>query len=611
MLRKRVCNILLAIGIYSLLTGCGSGQKDTVNNNGTAFPRNETLYLAGDQWGEPNTFNPLYDWPAFPVKGKGNLMYEPLMVFNSLSGAMEPLLAHSLEKSNDVISVVMDLRARWSDGKPVTAADVVFTYEIGKHFRSAPTAYLWDLISDITVEKITDTSTGGEKRELEKINFFVNKKERNNPLAVLDQLQTIRIVPKHSLQPMLEELGNNFSEFQKRKIDENPVVSGPYTLLKYSGEKIILIRRDDYWGNEALHNGTKPRPKYIIHPIFKSNDAFSVALQQGNLDVSSTFIPRIWLKAKHGVRTWYEKEPFFIPATIPLLMINHTRYPLSDRNFRRAMAHAINCQNIRKLAISGYSPQIKGGLILPFGVEAPYFNAEDAGKYGATYDPEHAKKILQDAGYTSVFDANGTLEHMKNTKGEKVPTVFIKSPAGWTDWESMVKIAVKNMRAVGIDVREGFVDASLYWQAMPFGDFDLLMHKPDPEVTPSKPWSRFDIVMSSRNWKPEGEKMNENQGRYNNPKSKEHNPAVDSLLKVIPRLTDEAEKKKAYRALNMIYMKDQHQDLDRLCNRKEPLRTATIPLLWSRYKNALENQPGKALRSLNAEEPSHSTFYSS
>ncbi len=554
---KSVIIVFIIIITAILITGCGTGSKDTTGDNDTAFPRNKTLYLAGDQWGEPNSFNPLYDWPAFPIRGKGSLMYEPLMVLNTLTGKMEPCLAHSLEKSNDVISVVLDHRACWSDSQPVTAADVVFTFEIGKRFKSAFIAYLWDLISDITVEKVIDKTDPAGERFLEKINFFVNKNERNNPLAVLDQMQAIRIVPKHYLEPILEKLGNDFSAFLKEKIDKNPVISGPYNIYNYSSEKIVLKRRDDYWGNAVYHQGKLPGPQYIIHPIFKGNDAFSIALQKGNLDVSSTFIPRIWMKEKSGVRTWYKKEPFFVPATIPMLMINHTRYPLSDKQFRRAMARAINYKNIRNLAISGYSPDVKGGIILPFGVEKPYFNTENVEKFGAKFDPEAAKKILKEAGYTSVFDSNGKLEQMKNAKGEKVPTVFIKSPAGWSDWESMVKIAVKDMRAIGIDVREGFVDASLYWQAMPFGDFDLLMHKPEPEVKPSTPWSRLDIVMSSRNWKPEGEKMNENQGRYNNPRDKNYNPAVDSLLKTLPRLVDETEKRKAYSALNKIFMEDQ------------------------------------------------------
>ena len=121
----------------------------------------------------------------------------------------------------------------------------------------------------------------------------------------------------------------------------------------------------------------------------------------------------------------------------------------------------------------------------------------------------------------------------------------------------MIKIAVKSMREAGIDVREGFVDASLYWPAKPSGDFDILMDKPSASITPSLPWSRFEAVMSSRNWTACGKSMNENQGRYNNPKAADYNPKVDSLLKAIPLLSDEGALKKAYAELNDIFLDDQ------------------------------------------------------
>jgi peptide/nickel transport system substrate-binding protein len=471
---------------------------------------------------------------------------------------MEPLLGHSLEKTPDVISVILDSRAKWSDGTPVTGEDVVFTFGIGKRFSNAPMNYgaIVDLISSVTVEKIPDPLTSG-KTQADKLHFFVNKKERNNPLIVLDQLQAVRILPKHIIEPGFQKADNDLVTFQKEPMDKTPVVSGPYNIDSYSGEKIVLKRRDDYWGNAALHGGRMPAPKYYIHPIFKSNDHFSIALSQGNLDVSMTFIPRIWMKAKNNVGTWHKNEPYYVPGCIPLLLLNCTRYPLTDKSFRRAMACAINYQEIKDLAVSRYTPPLKPGLILPYGMEKKYFSEEDAMKYGAMFDTVQAKKILKDAGYTSVFDKDGNLVEMKDAGGKKVPTLSITSPAGWSDWEAMVKIAVKSMRAVGIDIREGFVDASIYWQALPFGKFDLLMYKPDPEATPSKPWSRLDIIMSARNWKVEGERMNENQGRYNNPKAKGYNKSVDSLLKAIPRITDEAELLKAYRALNVIFMQDQ------------------------------------------------------
>jgi peptide/nickel transport system substrate-binding protein len=314
------------------LISCQSKQPATkdVPAGGASFPREKTLYLGGDQWGDPNTFNPLCDWPAWPVKGKIDLLYEPLMVFNSLTGEMEPLLAHSLKKTPDTISVILDSRARWSDGIPLTAEDVVFSYDIGRNYKNAPMNYaaVIDFISAVTVDKVPDPLTGG-KTQAERVHFVVNKKERNNPLIVLDQLQAVRILPKHVFVPIFEKVNNDLVAFQKEKLDKNPVVSGPYNLDSYSGEKIVLKRRDDYWGNEALYKGRKPAPEYYIHPIFKSNDHYSVALQQGNLDVSMTYIPRIWMKAKDKVGTWFKKEPYFVPGCIPLLCINFTRYPLT------------------------------------------------------------------------------------------------------------------------------------------------------------------------------------------------------------------------------------------------------------------------------------------
>lgn len=552
-MKRLNCLKLFLSGV--LLCGMISCQKSGGESGEVDFPRQKTLYIAGFQWGDPNSFNPLSDWPAFPVGGNFNLMYEPLMVYNSLSGKMEALLASSYEESDDIISVMMDSRAKWSDGKEVTASDVQFTYEIGKRFPSAPTSFVWDYVAKITVDTIVDSANGG--KSLEKVNFFINKVKRNNPLVVLDFLQAVRIVPAHYFNSLLDSLNGEFSELQKMKIDKNPVVSGPYNLLTYSGEKIVLKRRDDYWGNAALYANRLPKPEYIIHPIYKSNDAFSISLQQGNLDVSSTFIPRIWMKQKEGVKTWYPKEPYFVPAAMTMLVVNTTKYPLSDSKFRKAMAASIDYKDIREMAFSQYSPELQPGLVMPFGVEEKFYSKEDAAKYGVKFDLENAKKLLAEAGIKSVFGPDGNLSHMENSKGEKLPTLFIKSPAGWSDWEAMVRIAVQGMRKVGIDVREGFLDASLYWQAMPNGDFDLLMHGPSVSVTPSQPWSRFEAVMSSRNWKPVGEKMNENQGRYNNPSSKEYNSAVDSLLKLIPTITDDAQRVAAYRALNNIFMQEQ------------------------------------------------------
>ena len=508
------------------------------------FPRAESLYVGGRQWGEPASFNPLVTSPDFPVSDHITLMYEPLFHYNGQTGALDPLLADSWALRGDVIAVKLNPAARWSDGKPVTAQDVKYTFDLGRKYRSIKVAPVMQYIAAI---RAPDASTVE----------FVLEPARRNPLVVLDAMTTVHIIPRHFIEPLLERAGFDLEEFNKLGFESGAVYSGPYGLHSFSGEKIVLVRNDRYWGNEALHGGKLPGPRFVIHPIYKSNDHFSVALQQGRLDASTTFIPRIWLKEKKGVHAWFDKPPYFPPTGIPMLFINVSRAPLQDVHLRRAMGFAINYTDIRELAVSGYSDPLRPGLILPFGVEAKYFSAEDAAAHGTTFDPARAKAELQAGGYTAVFNDKGELQETRDAHGARMRTLFIKSPTGWSDWESIVRIVVRSLRAAGIDARERFVDASLFWPAWATGDFDLLMNTPSPDASPSKPWSRFEAVLTTRDFAPEGAKAYKNQGRFNDPKGAAYIPRIDELLALIPTLTGEAQLIAAYRELNRIFMDQQ------------------------------------------------------
>jgi peptide/nickel transport system substrate-binding protein len=240
-----------------------------------------------------------------------------------------------------------------------------------------------------------------------------------------------------------------------------------------------------------------------------------------------------------------------------MLFLNVTHRPLDDVHMRRAMAFAINYRDVRELAVSGYSEPLQPGLILPFGIESKYFSEDDAKTYGASYDVDKAKALLREAGYQSIVGPDGQLVEMRDKSGARVPTVFIKSPTGWSDWESIVRIVVKNLREAGIDARERFIDANVYWPALYAGDFDLVMNLPSPEPAPSKPWARLEWVMTAKEWKPEGEKMYRNFGRFNNPKAPDYDPRIEALIDLIPTLESESDKAAAYRELNMRFMQAQ------------------------------------------------------
>ena len=489
---------------------------------------------------------------TWPVSGRFNLMYEPLLTYNSLTGEVESLLGTLVSKNNDSIVVDLNPAARWSDGEKVTSRDVKFIYTMGSINTS-------EQISAIHVDTVKSEPAG----EVERIAFLVNKKQRNNPLSVMDLMQAIRIVPAHVFEPLIEKLGSK-DEVKKLPMDKDPVVSGPYALRSADPNKIILERRDDYWGNAALHEGKLPAPKYIVHPIYKNNEHNTIAMRSGNLDASQSYIPRINRKAGAGVHTWLDNPPYFLPGAMPMLIINTMKEPLNDKRFRRALATAIDYMALRKFAVSDYTDQIKPGLIMPTHLEGKYINDEDLAKYGVKLTitdekerVETVKQMLSEAGYKSVWNSDGTLDHMENAKGEKIPTMYITSPNGWTDWEAMVTIAVEGMRKAGIDIREGFVDGGSYWPAMGLGNFDLIMHKPVADVTPSLPWSRFNEIMASRDWQPLGAWAGTNIGRYNQPGTEGFRPEVDKLLNAIPLMKNADSIATAYRELNKIFMEDQ------------------------------------------------------
>ena len=549
---KSIARTALVLSATGALFGCGSSSQDELASG--SLPRQETLYLSGQQNDAPGTFNPLAEsWmTTWPVSGRFNLMYEPLLTYNSLTGEIESLLGALVSKNNDSIVVDLNPAAKWSDGEKVTSRDVKFIYTMGSINTS-------EQISAIHVDTVKSEPAGA----VERVAFLINKKQRNNPLSVLDLLQAIRIVPAHVFEPLIEKLGSK-DEVKKLPMDQNPVVSGPYALRSADPNKIILERRDDYWGNAALHNGQLPAPKYIVHPIYKNNEHNTIAMRSGNLDASQSYIPRINRKAGAGVHTWLNEPPYFLPGAMPMLIINTMKEPLNDKRFRRALATAIDYMALRKFAVSDYTDQIKPGLIMPTHLEGKYISDEDLAKYGVKLTitdekerVETVKQMLSEAGYKSVWNSDGTLDHMENAKGEKIPTMYITSPNGWTDWEAMVTIAVEGMRKAGIDIREGFVDGGSYWPAMGLGNFDLIMHKPVADVTPSLPWSRFNEIMASRDWQPLGSWAGVNIGRYNQPGTEGFRPEVDKLLNAIPLMKNADSIATAYRELNRIFMEDQ------------------------------------------------------
>ena len=115
-----------------------AGGADAAN---AAFPRNETLYTSGTQWGPPANWNPLRTWDS--ATGTKGLVYETLFLYDTQEGQFTPWLAESGTWTDDkTYELKLRQGVTWADGKPFSADDVVFTVELGK-MKTVPYANLW------------------------------------------------------------------------------------------------------------------------------------------------------------------------------------------------------------------------------------------------------------------------------------------------------------------------------------------------------------------------------------------------------------------------------------------------------------------------------------
>lgn len=564
----RVLILLLTL----LMAGCNSSKQ-------VSYPREKTLYIGGFQWGEPASFNPLSDWPVtWPATGGSNLMYESLFAYNILTGELEPLLASRYEFDRSVITVFLNEGTKWSDGKDLTVDDVEYTYYLHKRYQTLHHS-IWRFIDTLEID-----------RDQKSISFVMDKKEFN-PLTVKDMITAVFILPKHVFSKIETDAKEMHAELKSKNngVYESAVLkqmlavnfmdstigSGPYQLAEQSSNRIVLKRVDTYWGNSIIRNGDMAKPQYVIHPLYNGNDDYNTALEEGKLDVSATYSPMIWNQKKNGVGTWEAAEPYYIPGSIPSLLINHTNQKsdsiemsgkkyettkdvLKDASFRRAIAASIDYEMIRKKAIQGYAPELRPGFVISSGIENIFYNSESANKHGAFTEDNYddlktrqnlVKMSLADAGYTWIEDPKNPGGRLVTPDGKAIADLKMSTPAGWSDWEVAVKIAATSMRNIGIPVWEDYISEDDYWTNLGMGYFDFIMKSPQSAQLPSLPWSRFEKVMSSEDIDSIGQFIYANEGRY-------VNRAADSLLKVIPTLLKDNEVEEGYRKLNEIFMKD-------------------------------------------------------
>ena len=520
----------------------------------TDLPRNETLYFGGQQYGTINSWNPVGSNQnnAMAISsGTSNrcLMFEPLYLYNFMDGSLTGLLADGDYQWNDdmtEMTVKIKAAAHWSDGSDLTANDYARTWEISKEIGNGIGAGYQAYID--TVEAVDD------KTVVIKTTLTDDGKP-TNPLLVLDFICSMQCAQAAWLDTLYERNGGDAAAILNDKA-EDVVWSGPYHRYYDDDQKVILIRDDNYWGQDASMWGSLPKPKYIAHNIYSGNDATEVAFRNGEIDVNQQFLANIqnlWLEDGLEISTYYDEAPYGVCLSMPTAWFNFNLPVLAENPaLRKAIVMATDYDSIIANAMTNQSPTFKdvpSSLMNPTeGEQALYdhdnetikaLQAELAGN-----DIEGANKVLDEAG---LLDTDG--DGYREWNGEKIHLNAV-CPDGWSDWQAAIEIVAAAGEKIGIEIVSEYPTWDTMQNVFTDGtqtDYAIFMWTATG-AAPSSPWARYRATMSSEflgmqnNW-------SGNWGQYKNEEA-------DQLIQAIPLMTDEAEIKAAYTRLNEIYLTD-------------------------------------------------------
>lgn len=358
-------------------------------------------------------------------------IYEPLLIITTAGGGhVYPWLATGYTWTNANKTLVLTIRhgVRWSDGVPLTAGDVLFTFTYGRTHPVADQTGMW------SSGQLLDVARVGADR------VALTFKTVNT--TVLQQVaSSMSVIPQHIWSTIA-----NPAAFANL----NPVGSGPFTNVTYfSPQEFILGKNPYYW------QPGKPAVDGIKVPAFSSNDAGLAALLHGDLDWISDFVPNV-------DKVFVSRDPahnhyYFANNTTPVsLYFNTSVYPYSLPAFRKAVSNAINRSTISTIAEYGYEPPSEA-----LGIAGLFPSWLDAGLAGqaraaATYNPAVARQTLSAAGFAikgnSLLDPRGNAVQMT-----------LEVPAGWSDWIQSLQLIARDLKAVGIVATIKQVDQNAFF----------------------------------------------------------------------------------------------------------------------------------------------------
>ncbi len=381
--------------------------------------------------------------PYAPKQQTKTWLYEPLMMQNSLDCTITPWLASGY-KWQTPTKLTFDIRqgVKWSDGSDLTAADVAFTFNLGKKYPAADAAGVWN---DALGAKATS--------------------------VVADGTQVVFTFEGPAVPKFASIIANQLIVSEKeygsvgdptKFVDKQPVSTGPFEVDSYNGRRLELVRRPNYWQADLIKV-----ERLVLEGNYDANQA-AAKLTGGGLDFYTGELP-------NPEKTFVAADPehnhlWYAPNGMTVLAPNLTRKPFSDLRFREALAYGMDKQSASTKAtygIMGVASQ--SGLTLP-AKKALLPPGYPPASTVLPFDPARANQLLDTAGYVKGADGFRT-----NPDGSPISLIF-SVQAGFIDYEATADEMIANFRALGIDIKANKAQPDSVDALKKSGDFDLMIN---------------------------------------------------------------------------------------------------------------------------------------
>ncbi|MEC0333596.1 ABC transporter substrate-binding protein [Paenibacillus macerans] len=473
--------VTAAAGNGQSTAAAGNGQNAAAANDGDAAPAAALQFTpAGDLSKLPAVAKQRTDTiivgltdpsgaftPYFHQSGyDGNvssLLFTPLVTVDD-KGLPAPGLAESYDVSADQLTYTFHLRKdlKFSDGSPLTADDVAFTWTL-LHDKA------YDGDSQIPALRIE----GGEAYKADKAGSI-------SGITVIDPL-TVSAKLEQPNATALVLLGGDvlskayygkdykFGQLDYiKKLHEKPLGNGPYVL-----EKFIPGQEVRYVANEHYYAG-KPKTERFIYKT-SEGDTWQY-LETGEVDYAS-FSATTENIDKLKSLGFVNILPY-TPSTYGYLQLNLEHEPLKDKKVRQALTYGLDRQSIYVDANQG-AGQVAN---IPASPISWAYTEEGINDYA--YNADKANKLLDEAGWTKGQDG------IREKNGKKLTIHFLGSKNAQTD--IFIAVAAENFAAIGVDFQpEVFADFNALVSKVEGGDYDIASFSTPMLTDPSEGVAQF------------------------------------------------------------------------------------------------------------------------